>query len=102
MEKEGPRDLRGTWGRGNGLGWGEPSPVPSPPLDHLLLTLLLPLPRLGSGRGDSLGWWEGAGPGRAKEQEGGAPGQRPSTGGQLRVSVTATQGHVGEQSLSSS
>lgn len=80
MQKEGPRDLRGTCGRGNGLGWGESSPVPSPPLDHLLLTLLPPLPRLGSGRGDSLGWWEGAGPGRAKEQEGGAWGRDPAQG----------------------
>lgn len=52
------------------VGVGEPSPV--------LLRSLLPPPLLclGSGRGDSLWWWEGAWPGLAGEQEGGTGGQR--------------------------
>lgn len=58
--------MRGLWGQGSGLGSGEPSPVPSPALDPLLQALPSlppPLPCLGAARGDSLGWWEGAGPG---------------------------------------
>lgn len=55
-------------GRGTGWGWGSPHLSP----DLLLVThsgalwlplLLPPLPHQGSGGGDSLGWWERAGPG---------------------------------------
>lgn len=53
---------------------GKPSPVPRSSLDHslrLLLPLPLPpLPLLGSGGVDSLGWWERAGPGSRRGSSG--------------------------------
>lgn len=50
----GLRRCEGTQGRGVAE-MGEPSPVPSSPLNHLLLTLSPPRPRLGSAGGDILG-----------------------------------------------
>lgn len=56
-QRHGARGLQrreGTQGRGVAE-MGERSPVPSSPLNHLLLTLSPPRPRLGSAGGDSLG-----------------------------------------------
>lgn len=65
--------MSGTWGRGNGLGWESPHLSPdllSIPHSGPLPPLLPPQPRLGSGRGDSLGWWERAGPGSRRGSSG--------------------------------
>lgn len=64
---------------------GEPSPVLLPPM------LLPPLPRLGSGGGDSLQQWEGVEPPRTREQEGELWGRDPELGAShLRVSQSLT------------
>lgn len=75
---------------------GEPLPVPSPALaPGVAASAVASTACLGSGRGDS---WGG---GRGRGQ--GGPGNRPGElqrGGQSRVSVTGTRGHMGEQSRS--